>query len=389
MKPKVCLFSAHSPNTGGGAVILRSLISHLPELDIQWKYFSAQPVKGFESGHLGQGIMGSSILNDVIGTWRMLRGAKVSRLDEIVQQLLAVECDAYWVISHNEGLRIALELKKLQKDRPVHVTFHDDWAGSLASRSKRYFLFAGLAKKMAVKVMKSVNDFDVISKGMQSYYKTLSGQTGEICHRYLEPLQLNQDFTKSDNIDQLTIGHIGSVYDKNDLIKFLEVLKRYGAEKNKKIRLNMWGYHPASNDIPSDYSDIISIKGDLSEDKVLLELATCSFVYCMYPMDKNAALFSKTSLPTKLSSYVMAGRPIFGQGPSDSTLAEFIKATSTGSMWSNHDNKKGIEVLDLIIKLDIHESIWHKARELYFGESNLKTMRNTFIPRRNASENAE
>jgi hypothetical protein len=389
MKPKVCLFSAHSPNTGGGAVILRSLISHLPELNIQWKYLSAQPVKGFESGHLGQGIMGSSIVNDVIGTWRMLRGAKVSRADEIVQQLLAAECDAYWVISHNEGLRIALELKKLQKDRPVHVTFHDDWAGSLASRSKRYFLFAGLAKKMAVKVMKSVNNFDVISKGMQSYYKTLSGQTGEICHRYLEPLQLNQDFTKSDNNDQLTIGHIGSVYDKNDLIKFLETLKQYGAEKNKKIRLNMWGYHPTSADIPSDYSDIISIKGDLSEDKVLLELAKCKMVYCMYPMDKNASLFSQTSLPTKLSSYVMAGRPIFGQGPSDSTLAEFIKTTSTGSMWSNHDNKKGIEVLDLIIKLDVNENTWQKARELYFGESNLNTMRNTFMPSRNASENAE
>ena len=388
MKPKVCLFSAHSPNTGGGAVILRSLISHLPEFEIQWKYLSSQKVKGFESGHLGQGIMGSSIVNDVIGTWRMLKGAKVGRIDEIVQQLLATECDAYWLISHNEGLRIAIELKKLQKNRPVHVTFHDDWAGSLASRSKRYFLFAGLAKKMAVKAMKSVNDFDVISKGMQSYYKKLSNQTGEICHRYLEPLYFNHGFTKIDNENQLTIGHIGSVYDKNDLIKFLEVLKQYGADKNKIISLNMWGYHPAPDDIPSEYADIISIKGDLSEDKVLLELAKCNFVYCMYPMDKNAALFSQTSLPTKLSSYVMAGRPVLGQGPSNSTLAEFIETTSTGIMWSNRNNLNGIEVLDRLIKLDVHEKTWQNARELYFGEHNLETMRKVFMRSSQTSENA-
>lgn len=384
MKPNICLFSAHSPNTGGGAVILRSLISHLPELNIQWKYLSPKPVNGFETGHLGRGMMGGAIVNDVIGTWRMLSEAKVNQIDEIVKQLLAQECDAYWIISHNEGLRVALELKKLQKERPVHVTFHDDWAGSLASRSKRYFLFAGLAKKLAIKVMKSVNNFDVISKGMQSYYHTLSGQTGEICHRYLEPLPENQNDAISNDKNQIVIGHIGSVYDKNDLIKFLEILKLYGAEKKLKINLNMWGYHPAPGDIPSDYSDIIAIKGDLSEDKVLIELVKCNFVYCMYPMDKKAALFSKTSLPTKLSSYVMAGRPIFGHGPSDSSLAEFIESTSTGLIWSNTNNTNGIEILDRLLPLNVHRNTWQKARELYFGERNLETMRNTFLNKINA-----
>ncbi len=379
MKPKVCLFSAHSPNTGGGAVILRSLIAHLPELDIQWKYLAPQPVKGFESGHLGQGIMGSSLLNDVIGTWRMLKGDKVNRVDEIVRSLLSVECDAYWVISHNEGLRVALELKKVQDKRPVHVTFHDDWAGSLASRSKRYFLLAGLAKKMAVKAMKTVDDFDVISKGMQQYYLKQSGRTGEICHRYLEPLKLPSTFSNADELGALTIGHIGSVYDKNDLIRFMDVLRQYGAQKNIQVKLNMWGYHPGPADIPSAYSELISIKGDLSEDKVLPELANCDFVYCMYPMDKGASLFSRTSLPTKLSSYVMAGRPVFGHGPADSSLAEFIQNTSTGLMWTNSDASAGIEILDRLKKLELTGSTWEKARQLYFGESNLETMRNVFL----------
>lgn len=373
------MFSAHSPATGGGAVILRSLVKNLPELDIQWKYLAAKPSKDYEDGYMGHGIMGSSLLNDIRSTWCMLAGLNLKRIDEIVKQLLAIECDAYWVISHNEGVRIALELSKRQSARPVHMTVHDDWAGALAARSMRYKFMEGLAKKMTIKALKAVTGIDLISKGMQDYYLQICNRSGEICHRYLPPeTVIMREFESNPSI--VNVGHIGSVYDKSDFIQFLDLLKDYGQQNKRKVLVNMWGYHPQPDDIPQQYNKILNIQQDLPEEKAILELAKCDFVYSMYPNAEALRIFSKTSLPTKLSSYVQACRPIFGHGTIDSSLAEFLSRSSTGVLWSDNNKKNGMAIIDGILSDSINTEKWQEARAHYFGEKNLDVIRRAFIP---------
>jgi hypothetical protein len=94
----------------------------------------------------------------------------------------------------------------------------------------------------------------------------------------------------------------------------------------------------------------------------------------MYPLNKGLHTFSKTSLPTKLSSYLQAARPIFGHGPADSTLAEFLGTTKLGGMWSVRDKQEGFKALDVIIALNPGHQQWQEARRLYFGEKNLQVM---------------
>ncbi len=379
MAQKICLFTAHSPQTGGGAVILRSLVKHLPEFSIEWKYLALKPANGYEQGYMGNGIMGSSLIKDILGTWQMLTGSRVSKIDEVVNKLLATDCDAYWVVSHNEGLRVAIELSRLQKKRPVHLTVHDDWAGALSARSVRYRFMAGLAKKMTINALQQVSGVDLISRGMQAYYHQLSNRKGEICHRYLPSDSINPSTNPAKSKDgALNIGHIGSIYDKTDFIRFIQLLQEFEKLKGIKVTVNMWGYHPRKNDIPPEYFDIIKMHKDLPEEKAIPELAKSDFVYSMYPFTKKLAIFGQTSLPTKLTSYVQACRPIFGHGPVDSTLSEFLQNTATGLLWSGSNKAEGLELLEKISRLSPGISNWQKAREDYFGEKNLEVMRKAF-----------
>jgi hypothetical protein len=377
-KRKICLFVAHSPLTGGGGVILRSLVANLPEFDIAWHYVGDKPVKGYEDGYLGKAMMGGPFTKDVPGTFKMLAGFKSQYIDELVNKLTKIDCDQYWIVSHNEGLRVAYELAKRQK-RQVHMTVHDDWAGALCARSVRYRFMQSFAKKMTVKALKSVASFDVISTGMQAYYQQLSGLEGKICHRYLSADAVKAHAVTNEN-NEVTAGHIGSVYDRADLVTFIKAFSEYFTAKGKKPVLKLWGCHLTVNDVPAHLHRYVQFHQTLPEEQVLPELSQCNFLYAMYPLNKSLRTFSKTSLPTKLTSYLQAGRPILGHGPAGSTLAQFLETTGLGVMWTSGKLAHGSNALEKIAGLHPDDSQLQNARTIYFGENNLHTMLSALNP---------
>ena len=373
-KIKVCLFTAHSPLLGGGGVILRSLIAQLTDFENTWYYIGKNQATGYEGGYLGEALMGGPILKDIWQTRQMLTGGKVAVIEEIFHKLLAIDCDAYWIVSHNEGLRIAFELAKRQTTRPVHMTVHDDWAGALCARSVRYRFMAGAAKKLTEAALKAVTSFDVISAGMQNYYLQLSGIEGNICHRYLAADELRLDTVMVSGQSEILAGHIGSIYNKEDFIAFLQMFVELYKLAGKRPIMQMWGCHLTMADIPAGLHENIRLFGTLPEGEVIPELQRCAFVYGMYPLGKALHTFACTSLPTKLTSYLQAGRPILGHGPADSTLSEFLLATGLGTMWVSDNLADGKAALTKLMALSPAPAKWQAARRQYFGEANLAVM---------------
>jgi len=378
-KTRICLFTAHSPQMGGGAVILRSLIANLPRLSVAWFYIGDETVSGYESGYLGKGFMGGAIAADIFNTWKMLTNRKVAYIDAIVKQLLQIECDKYWIVSHNEGLRIALELARIQS-KPVHLSVHDDWAGAICARSIRYKFLAVWAKKLTISTLKAVSSVDVISSAMADYYKQIAGVKSEVCHRYLNEKMIRHtdDITKAEQ-STITCGHIGSIYNKTDFIAFLTIFHEFVTDKGKKPMMKMWGCHLTVDDIPPQLRDNINFYPTLPEEEVIPKLATCTFVYAMYPFNKALSLFSATSLPTKLTSYLQAGRPTFGHGPEKSTLATFLTANKLGTMWTSLNKEEGLKDMTAILSATITYQQLNDARKHYFGERNLIIMNQALL----------
>lgn len=371
---KICLFTAHSPKGGGGAVILNSLIDKLPNIELEWKYVANLPAKGFEKGYLGRGLMGGKLLPDIWNTYLMLSDKNCSIINDITDKLLKVECDVYWIVSHNEGLRIALELKRAQPNKPIHLTIHDDWEGALCARSRRYRFYGKLVRKITISVLNQVNSFDVVSTGMQSYYEKISGKNGVVIHRYLPEIKTIKKDRLNINRDNIKIGHIGSLYKKKDFLYFLKLLKLYGLQKDVSFSIHLWGSKMDFTDVSEDLRTLIYVHEDLPEKEVVEKLKECTFVYAMYPFDENYSIFRKTSLPTKLSSYVLAQIPIFGHAPYDSTLSDFLLTTKTGHLWSNSNVEEGFKIIDMLINKNILSKNWSSARDRYFSEKNLTNL---------------
>ena len=360
---------------------MRSLIAGLPDIPVSWYYIGDSVVIGYEKGYLGKAVMGRNIINDIWQTWKMLADRKVAYIDKLVKQLLEIECDEYWIVSHNEGLRVALELTRRQT-RPVHMTVHDDWAGALCARSVRYRVLSYWAKKLTISTLKAVTSFDVVSSGMSNYYWQLTSIKSEVCHRYLSQDAIrHEDAVIDTEQSEIVAGHIGSIYSKADFITFLSVFHEFAIEKGKQPMLKMWGCHLTMNDIPAKLRDSVFFYETLPEEQVLPELAKCTFVYAMYPFSNALSIFSKTSLPTKLTSYLQAGRPILGQGPADSTLAEFLNTNSLGTMWISQSKEDGFKCLEGILSLKVGYQQLESTRKQYFGEQNLKVMRRALLNR--------
>ena len=375
---KICLYSAHKKNVGGGSVILKSLIEYLPEFDIVWKYSSNEPDLNYIDDYLGKGIYSESLITDMRFKWLFLNKKPFKELDNLVDNLLKVDCDAYWIISHLEGLGVANELKKRQNNRPVYLTIHDDWAGALCNRSIRYRFLSKVAKKMTIDVLNVVDNVDVICMGMKKYYHKIAGVKADICHRYLPENSLRfYDEYEFINDNTIQIGHIGSIYKIEDLIKFMNLLKLYGEINNKKIILNMIGFGLHFK-VPKNLSEMLVLHPNMDEANAINILRKCNFVYCMYPNTSRLKLFGQTSFPTKVSAYVQNCRPIFGHGPKGCSIEDFFETTETGLLWSSNNLNEGIELINKILNMNLKYKHWSRARELYFGDKNLQILRSRF-----------
>ncbi|MGY3213800.1 hypothetical protein [Mucilaginibacter sp. HD30] len=378
-KPNVCLFTAHSPIRGGGGAILRSLIGNLPTVSVTWYYTYKKAEEGYEGGYLGPGIMGGNILNDLTSTFKMLSRMDDAGVNRLVDKLLTIPCDVYWIVSHNEGIRVALELALRQQQRPVHLTVHDDWGGALAAQSFRYRLFKTLANQLTVKVLQAVCSFDVVSYGMQNYYKNISGIKGEVCHRFLSSQFIK--FKTFESGTRVNIGHIGRLYKKNSLIKLIKLLKNFYEPKGITPLVKLWGCHINSDALPKSLRAYVCFYPTASEEEVIRQLVACDILYAMYPLEKRLEVFAQTSLPTKLSSYLQAGRPILAHCAPDSTLAEYINTTGLGLVWKSDSDAEGMKILQKLSVLSVTEQKVLSARDRYFGERNLEVINSYLVPR--------
>ena len=71
----------------------------------------------------------------------------------------------------------------------------------------------------------------------------------------------------------------------------------------------------------------LEVTGHVDEPEGVAKLRDCFALYLSYPFGPRGKVLRTTSFPTKLSTYVMAARPVLLHMPADSSVA-FLAATS-------------------------------------------------------------
>jgi hypothetical protein len=363
---RIALVTPFPPDIGGGSAQLRCHLRDLPDLDVEWNYLATKPSVAAKQKWkwLGERLSFRELIGDLSARTGLLPGSK-ARVRQVVDQ---IQADLYWVVGHYEGICIAAEL--CDQGKPVHLTIHDDAFGTWR-RSGRYRWFQPLLRATYPKLLRRARSIDVTSWGMRNLYREKYGVN---CFSVYLQVPVLPQLSVEPNGDNLTIGHIGTLYDLEPFRRFLNACKQIAAEEKRRLRVVRIGASPELIDIANENPEIFQSHGDLSEEAAVSLLATCDLLYAMYPAGGKYELFRRTSLPIKLSTYVQAQRPMFAHSPPDSGLARIVGPAGVGCVCSGEDERDIARKIRSVIHVTISHAAFETLRQELMGPEQVRQL---------------
>ena len=371
---RIALFTPYSPTTGGAGTNYRSLLPHLPGAEIQWFYLSNSTAEYPRSTNLGPQILGGPILQDAIKSARLFIQRSHPRIDDCVNAMLKDSPDIVWVDAINEGLIVGQKLLAAGV-KHLHVSVHDDPAG-LAIKSSRYRLFAPFIDSVARDLLKRAHTVDTASEPMQTYYRERIGVSSGYVYRYIDhpiasPVELEDKSV-------VTIGHVGSAYSAPEVFAFLQALRSISNADGTRFRLINFGTSPAMTAAEKEFPEIVKNQGNVAEPEVIKRLQQCAFVYSMYSFNPRHRIFRETSQPTKISTYMMAAKPIFVHSPPGSSTMQLLSKYKLGLSETSLDVPKIANSIRNILNFQLDREIVRQAVEHHCGKRNLDYLNECF-----------
>lgn len=332
------LLTDFSPEAkGGGAVILQSLLSAEDRERIVWVTLS--PIKSSSDDRV--------VSLASAGRRSLFRDAttRVGALRRATREVMLTHgADAAWVVAHGASVRIAPAL--IATGLPVHITVHDDPAWAYALLTRRYLALAPLLARDLSRSLRSARSVDVVSSGMAQRYLRQHRVESTIVHRGLSgPVQPAPVY---DSNDGLSVGVLGSTYGLRELEVLASALALV-AQQQVPTRLTVIGgvQKPLVRRIcPPEV--VLELPGHLDEREGIAMLRRSFLQYLCYPFGRRGKVLRTTSFPTKLSTYVMAARPLLLHTPVDSSVAGLGFLSPYGTLWSSLDAQEGADLMSAL-----------------------------------------
>jgi hypothetical protein len=376
---RVVLFSPFPPTVGGGSQNLRSAIPYLKGVEVIWAYLAAKKIDYPNSVYLGQPITNGSFFPSIL-TMAQICGGHHPKLEPVVEKLLEMDADCYWIVAHYEGWAIAEML--MREGRRVHLSFHDDPPNGLLGRSRRYWMLKGLCEKQTARLLKGASSVDVTSHRMGLRYQKLHGVGSVSYFPYIRALYPTTP-PLSDGV--LRVGFSGTLYAGREARIFGRALKIVSKNFRQVVEWHFWGL----NDRQKSWVNALPVPAVfhpfVPEEELLPQLADMHALYAMYPFDRGSAVFSRTSHPAKLSTYLKAQRPIFAHTPLSSSLADFVGGTGIGIVGSSNNPRELARLFTIMLAVPIAPERYKAARDGWYGEENLKRLNDALLGINNSS----
>lgn len=133
------------------------------------------------------------------------------------------------------------------------------------------------------------------------------------------------------------IGFCGQLYAKNNFLHLIDALNQLNWQvSDKKIILRMMTYIKDINSLKLYFDNIemkdenVELPGWVQPEETIRLLKESDLLYCPYWFDQEFKLEAITSFPSKLTSYLVAERPILLHAPSYSSPHCFLKQYNAG-----------------------------------------------------------
>jgi len=374
---KIALFTPFSPTTGGGGVIFRSILPHLGNAQVHWFYLNNSSINIPSATRLGPRIMGGPLLKDALNTFRLFGMQSHPEVDRWVRIILEWSPDFIWINAMNEGILVGKRLLDAGITH-LHASVHDDPAG-LADKSTRYRTFSALMDRRNTELLQKAHSVDVVCDSMQSYYRQRIGVDSGVVFRYISDLNSRPiESTESADVGTIHIGHVGSAYSAPEVFAFLSALRKIANTDGRRFHLTNFGVSPAMTAAGREFPDIVENVGNVPEPEVIQRLQKCAFVYSMYSFNPCHRIFRETSQPTKMSTYLMAARPILAHCPKGSSTIAMLQRFMLGHVVTSMDSAPIEAAIRRILEFQVDREEVSRAAEYYCGQRNLDYLKGVF-----------
>jgi glycosyltransferase involved in cell wall biosynthesis len=129
--------------------------------------------------------------------------------------------------------------------------------------------------------------------------------------------------------NEIVVGMAGQFYASVEWQTLLQTLDHAGwLISGRRAHFLVLGHYVPAADVPEGRLEFLGWKPQKEAIRILSERA--DVLYCPYPFDPSMAEVARLSFPSKLVSYLAAGRPILFHGPRDSPPARYLAETGAG-----------------------------------------------------------
>ena len=297
-------------------------------------------------------------------------GLPTRDLVRVVGALKARGASRYWVVGYNESVPVARALATA--GARVHLTIQDDTPYGVFGRSRRYRPLAPLVSPVFDATLRRVASIDVVSDGMRRYYAERLSLDSVVVRPYIASLPPAPPRPAPGA--EIRIGHIGTIYAVDEWRAMLVALRTVAAERGVAAKMVMIGLAARYHALAAEFPDCVELVEEMPDDLAVERLFTCQVVYAMYPFDARSDVFRRTSLPTKVNSYVKAQRPILAHAPAGSTLFELVERYAIGVPCTSSAPTALAEALRRALLHEPPAGAYEKARAEVYGADNARRL---------------
>ncbi|MFZ2089298.1 MAG: glycosyltransferase [Desulfobaccales bacterium] len=283
--------------------------------------------------------------------------------------------DLVWGEFQGEALLLAAGVAAGLK-APLVGTIWDDPEGWLADArydclSRRLLL---LRFREALHAARQVS---TVSEAMQADYRRRYGLKSVIL-RYGHDLEDAVGEAQNSNPENTVVGFAGTVYGEDAWRSFLAACVRINAAgRLPPIKIRIFG----NEGFPYPHPGVeVICEGWLPRQEMLRRLAAVDFCYLPYWFAPDKRRHAELSFPTKLTTYIAAGRPVLYHGPTWAFAHEVMQRWQVGAGAHSLDPE---EISWVIIRVSLDEPLKKTfslaSRQAFEQEFNSGVMLGNFL----------
>lgn len=182
---------------------------------------------------------------------------------------------------------------------------------------------------------------------------------------------------KLNDDDTLTIGMAGQLYSSVEWENLLQTLNHSNwMIGNRKVSVKVLGRSVSLN---SNTKMQVEFLGWRNQQETIEILSNLDVLYCAYWFDHDFKEEASLSFPSKLTTYLAAGRPVFFHGPEYASPAKFLKQHTAGALCHDLANSRIYNELDkLASDPDYYQTLAANGSKAFHQYLTLDTMRKNF-----------